>query len=93
MFNVNEYFDGKVKSLAFTNDDGRFTAGVMAKGDYTFGTNCVEEMTLVAGAMSVKLPGESTLRAIAIGDTFTVPANVKFDVVIGDTAAYLCKYL
>jgi len=93
MFNVNEYFDGQVKSLAFTNSDGKFTAGVMAKGDYTFGTSCVEEMTLIAGAMAVQLPGQSGLQAIAVGETFTVPANVKFQVSIGDTAAYLCKYL
>ena len=53
MFKVNEYFDGKVKSLGFNNGDGRFTVGVMAAGSYTFGTNCKEEMTLVSGKMAV----------------------------------------
>lgn len=93
MFKVNEYFDGKVKSLGFNNSDGRFTVGVMAAGSYTFGTNCKEEMTLVSGKMAVKLPGEGEFRAIAIGEMFAVDADVKFDVLIGEEAAYLCKYL
>lgn len=93
MFTVNEYFDGKVKSIGFNNNDGRFTVGVMAAGSYTFGTNCIEEMTLVSGQMAVKLPGEDEFRAIAINEMFTVAANVKFDVLIGTDAAYLCKYL
>lgn len=93
MFKVNEYFDGNVKSLGFSNSDGRFTVGVMAPGSYIFGTNCVEEMTLISGSMAVILPGETSLRTIAIGETFTVAADVKFEVEIGEQAAYLCKYL
>ena len=65
----------------------------MAAGNYTFGTNCKEEMTLISGQMAVKLPGETALRAIAIGETFAVAADVKFEVQIGEAAAYLCKYL
>ena len=34
MFDVNEYFDGKVKSLAFTSGDDKATIGVMAAGEY-----------------------------------------------------------
>ncbi len=93
MFKVNEYFDGNVKSLGFDNSAGRFTVGVMAAGSYTFGTNCKEEMTLISGQMAVKLPGETALRSIAIGETFAVAADVKFEVQIGEAAAYLCKYL
>ena len=33
MFNVNEYFDGKVKSLGFENKEGAVTIGVMAAGE------------------------------------------------------------
>ncbi|MDH5735795.1 MAG: pyrimidine/purine nucleoside phosphorylase, partial [Gammaproteobacteria bacterium] len=39
MFNVNEYFDGKVKSLAYSVNGKPATLGVMAKGDYEFGTS------------------------------------------------------
>jgi hypothetical protein len=45
MFKVNKYFDGKVKSLAFQTADGPATIGVMAAGEYEFGTSTVEIMT------------------------------------------------
>ena len=92
MFKTNEYFDGKVKSIAFTTPEGPATVGVMAPGSYTFGTNCIEHMTLVSGEMKAKLPGESEFKVIALNETFVVPANVKFDVEIGCESSYLCLY-
>ncbi len=59
MFNVNEYFDGKVKSMAFENNEGAVTAGVMAPGEYEFGTSTIEYMTVVSGELVVQLPGET----------------------------------
>ena len=92
MFNVNEYFDGKVKSLAYTVDGEPATLGVMAKGDYEFGTSSIEHMTLISGKMAVMLPGESDWRDIAINETFVVDANVKFQVRLAEDSAYLCLY-
>ena len=46
MLQSNEYFDGKVKSIGFTSSStGRASVGVMAEGEYTFGTAQPEEMT------------------------------------------------
>ena len=92
MFAVNEYFDGKVKSLAFKAGEDKATVGVMAVGEYEFGTNCIEHMTLVSGDMSVILPGESEWRVIAVNEMFIVEANVSFKVKIGIESAYLCLY-
>ncbi len=92
MFDVNEYFDGKVKSLAFQSGNDKATVGVMAAGDYEFGTNCIEHMTLISGKMSVKLPDENSWRDIAINETFIVAANVSFLVKIGCDTSYLCLY-
>jgi len=92
MFNVNEYFDGKVKSIAFTNDGDKATIGVMAAGEYEFGTDTIEHMTLISGAMAVILPGESDWKDIAINETFIVDANVKFKVKIVSDSSYLCVY-
>jgi len=92
MFDVNEYFDGKVKSLAFQVGDDQATMGVMAAGDYEFGTNSIEHMTLIKGEMSVKLPQTDNWRDIAINETFIVDANVTFQVKIGCDTAYLCIY-
>jgi hypothetical protein len=92
MIKVNEYFDGKVKSLAFTLPDGPATIGVMAQGDYEFGTSTVEIMTVTAGKLTVKLPGESSWKDYTAGQTFTVAANRKFQLRVDGDAAYLCLY-
>ncbi|MFP3355023.1 pyrimidine/purine nucleoside phosphorylase, partial [Pseudoalteromonas sp. SIMBA_153] len=34
MFQVNEYFNGTVKSIAFAGEEGPATVGVMAPGEY-----------------------------------------------------------
>lgn len=57
MLKVNEYFDGQVKSLGFETSGERASVGVMAAGEYTFGTAAPERMTVVKGALTVKLPG------------------------------------
>jgi len=75
MFDVNEYFDAQVKSIAFNNGENPATIGVMAAGDYEFGTSTVEHMTLISGNMSVKLPAEDNWRHIAINEIFVVAAT------------------
>lgn len=57
MFQVNEYFNGTVKSIAFAGEEGPATVGVMAPGEYEFGTAKREIMHVVSGALTVKLPG------------------------------------
>ena len=92
MFDVNEYFDGKVKSLAFKAGKDNATVGVMAAGDYEFGTNTIEHMTLISGEMFVKLPDENDWRDIAINEMFIVQADESFLVKIGCDTVYLCLY-
>jgi uncharacterized protein YaiE (UPF0345 family) len=92
MLKVNEYFDGKVKSIAFNATTLPATVGVMAAGDYTFNTADKEEITVVSGAMDIQLPGSSTWKTYRAGDSFKVPANSAFKLVIKQDAAYLCLY-
>jgi len=92
MFDVNEYFDGKVKSLAFNSGNDKATVGVMATGDYEFGTSSIEHMTLISGEMAVKLPDENDWRTIAINETFIVKADVTFLVKTSCDTSYLCIY-
>jgi uncharacterized protein YaiE (UPF0345 family) len=92
MISVNEYFDGKVKSLGFENKDGKFTSGVMVAGDYEFGTSTTEYMTLVSGEWEVKLPGAADFESFEEGSTFKVEANQKFQLRVVQNSAYLCAY-
>ncbi|MBA1275203.1 pyrimidine/purine nucleoside phosphorylase [Stutzerimonas azotifigens] len=92
MFKVNEYFNGTVKSIAFEMAAGPATIGVMAPGDYEFGTSQLEVMHVVAGSLDVKLPGSDTWETFASGSQFTVPANSKFQLKVAADTAYLCEY-
>ena len=92
MLDVNEYFEGKVKSIAFEGRQLPSTVGVMAAGEYTFGTSQKEYMTVVSGELQVKLPGSDEFVSFIDGQTFVVEANLSFDLVVPCDTAYLCKY-
>jgi len=92
MFKTNEYFDGKVKSIAFDTADGPATIGVMAEGEYEFGTSSQEIMSVVSGNLDVKLPGSNEWMAIATGGVFTIEAGESFAVKSIGQTAYLCLY-
>ncbi|GAA4472229.1 MULTISPECIES: pyrimidine/purine nucleoside phosphorylase [Novipirellula] len=89
---VNEYFDGKVKSIGFENSEGRVTSGVMAVGEYEFGTSEKELMKVVSGELKVKLPGSSEFASYKTGSEFRVDANQKFQLKVDQATAYLCFY-
>ncbi len=92
MLKVNEYFNGTVKSIAFGMAEGPATVGVMAPGEYEFGTSQLEIMHVVAGALTVKLPGSDSWQTFEAGSHFTVPANSKFQLQVASETAYLCEY-
>lgn len=93
MLTVNEYFEGKVKSIAFDTTTLPATVGVMDKGEYTFGTDCKEIMTVVAGELIVRQPNETQWDTYIEGQTFELEANIKFELKVTTPTAYLCKYI
>lgn len=92
MFKTNEYFDGNVKSIAFETTQGRATVGVMAKGEYEFGTSTVEYMTVISGEMTVMLPGDNVWKIYKEFETFVVAKDVKFKVKVSGDTSYRCLY-
>jgi len=92
MFKTNEYFDGKVKSIAFNSNKGPATIGVMAVGEYEFGTSTREYMTVTSGELNILLPNETTWKLYSANETFIVEANLKFKVKVAVESSYLCIY-
>lgn len=92
MFKINEYFDGRVKSFAMSNTDGDVTIGVMAPGEFEFGTSTVEYMTVTSGELVVQLPGESQWKSYKPFDTFVVGKDQKFRVKVKEQTSYKCVY-
>ncbi|MGI2260184.1 pyrimidine/purine nucleoside phosphorylase [Shewanella sp. GXUN23E] len=93
MIKENAYFDGNVKSLGFSQHDGESTVGVMAPGQYTFGTGAPERMTVVKGALTIKRAGEQDWTTFAAGDAFEVAGNSSFELQVEIATAYLCEFL
>jgi uncharacterized protein YaiE (UPF0345 family) len=91
MIQVNEYFEGRVKSLGFETGGKKHTVGVVSPGEYTFGTEKEEHITVVAGKFDVRPPGEDW-RAVQPGDTVVIAARSEFELKASEAAAYVCVY-
>jgi len=90
---ANVYSDGKVTSRTVLFADGsKKTLGIMLPGEYTFGTDTVEIMEILAGDLDVLLPGETAWKAFRGGDSFQVPAHTKFSLKIKSLTDYCCSY-
>lgn len=92
MFQVNAYFDGQVQSIGFQGEQLPATVGVMAPGEYEFGTSQKETMTVVSGALTVMLPDATDWQTFKSGETFIVAADTKFQLKVEHDTAYLCTY-
>jgi purine/pyrimidine-nucleoside phosphorylase len=92
MLKVNEYFDGNVKSIVVNGAEGDATVGVIAAGEYEFGTSTIEIMTVVSGKLSVKQAGETEWKVYKKFESFVVPKDSKFKVKAEENTPYLCLY-
>lgn len=92
MINVNEYFEGAVKSLAYTTPQGRSTIGVIEPGEYEFGTSSHETMTVIEGSLEAQLPGQDNWQTFTGGQTFEIETNTSFKVKTEVQSSYLCTY-
>ena len=92
MLKVNEFFDGRVKSIGFEDDEGPITSGVMEPGDYSFSTGWKERMTVVTGTLTIKRSEDSEWVTFQAGQSFEVPADVSFAVRVEQPTAYICRY-
>ena len=92
MFKTNEYFDGKVKSIAFQTESLAATVGVMAPGEYVFNTDQKEKMTVTSGSLTILFPNATETQTYSTGESFDVDANSSFEVTVMSETAYLCLY-
>ena len=91
MINVNEYFEGNIKSLGFEIDGIQYTAGVFSAGTYSITTEKEEHVTVTVGGFEIRLPG-SDWKVVTTGDTVVIPPDTKFDLKVTKTASYICVY-
>lgn len=92
MLTVNEYFDGRVKSIGFQDSEGLITSGVMEPGEYEFSTSTAERMTVMTGMLTIRRPGDDDWVRFSPGQSFDVRGKVSFRVKVDEPSAYLCRY-
>jgi purine/pyrimidine-nucleoside phosphorylase len=91
---ANVYFGGTVTSrtVLFANNEKK-TLGIMMPGTYEFGTADKEIMEILAGDLTVLLPGGTDWKRITAGQSFEVPANSKFKLKVSELTDYCCSYI
>jgi purine/pyrimidine-nucleoside phosphorylase len=89
----NTYFEGQVQSVGFERNGRRATVGVIAPGEYHFGTDAPERMTVISGELTVRRDGATSSVTYPSGTVFEVPAKSGFDVRATEASAYLCEFL
>jgi uncharacterized protein YaiE (UPF0345 family) len=90
---ANVYYDGKVTSRTVVFEDKtKKTLGFMQAGKYEFNTSVEELMEVIGGEMDVKQKGEKEYTTFCEGQSFVVPANSSFKIVVKEFADYCCSY-
>ena len=91
MLKHNTYFDGQVQSVGFERNGRKHTVGVIAVGEFHFGTQGPERMTIVTGELHAKVGG--TWAVYPAGTSFEVAGNSGFDVKAHAPCAYWCEFI
>lgn len=89
----NTYFEGRVQSVGFERNGRRATVGVIDTGEYHFGTDAPERMTIVSGQVEVRVVGAAAFVPYPAGTSFEIAGKSGFDVRASVPAAYLCEFL
>ncbi len=91
---ANVYFDGKCVSHTLTLPDGaKKTVGVVLPATLTFNTGAAELMECIAGSCEFKLAGSDVWVKSAVGDTYHIPGNSRFEIRVSDAYHYICHFV
>ena len=90
---ANVYFEGKVTSRTVMFENGeKKTLGFMLAGEYEFNTASEELMEVLNGSMEIMQANETEYKLYKEGESFVVPANSSFKIIVGEFADYCCSY-
>ncbi len=91
MIKLNQYFDGKIKSLGNERSGQAFTIGVIEPGEYTIPTSTEEHLSIILGRCRVKITGKGWIE-VKEEDNFIVPAESEISFDVKEPVVYLCLY-
>lgn len=90
---ANVYFDGKCVSHGIAFPDGtKKSVGVILPAALIFNTGAAEVMECVAGSCEYKLDGSDQWIRSGAGESFSVPANSRFEIRVTEAYHYICHF-
>ncbi|NOX86494.1 MAG: pyrimidine/purine nucleoside phosphorylase [Chlorobi bacterium] len=91
MYQLRKYHGDRVQSLTY--DDGKlaFSIGIIAPGEYEFGSIKKEIFTVTHGEISAWYEGGAWTIA-SQGKGFEVPGHKNFKLKVEQVSAYICYY-
>lgn len=90
---ANIFSDGRCVSHTLHFADGsRKTVGVILPSTLVFTTGVSEVMEGVAGSCEYRLDGNQPWSMSGAGETFSVPANTRFEIRTSEGYHYICHF-
>lgn len=93
MLQHNRYFEDQVQSIGYERHGRKASVGVIAPGNFHFGTDGAERMSITSGEARVQRDGSDTFITYAAGSAFEVPAKSGFSISCSEACSYMCEYL
>ena len=92
MFELRKYHGDKVMSLTYDDKVQSFSVGIIAPGEYQFGSLKKEIFTVISGKIGFWVEGGKDWTTCDLNETFTVPEGKNFKLTVIETSAYICHY-
>jgi len=92
MYEIRKYHGDKVMSLTYEGEDHIFSVGIIAPGEYQFGTLKQEIFTVTHGMISVWIEGQDSYTDFGLNNSFVVHNHKNFKLRVKEISSYICFY-
>jgi len=92
MFELRKYHGDKVMSLTYDDKVQSFSVGIIAPGEYQFGSLKKEIFTVTSGKIGFWTEDEEEWTTCDLNESFSVPEGKNFKLTVIETCSYICHY-
>jgi uncharacterized protein YaiE (UPF0345 family) len=92
VYELKKYHGDKVMSLTYEDQASSFSVGVIAPGEYQFGSIRKEVFTVTHGEISAWHEDSNIWQTFGVNEQFTIPDHKNFKLKVESVSAYICHY-
>jgi len=92
MYELRKYHGDKVMSLTYDDKMQSFSVGIIAPGEYQFGSLKKEIFTVTSGKIGFWVEDEEGWTTCNTGEEFNIPEHKNFKLTVIETSSYICFY-